>query len=224
MTLAGVFENYFMKDETQKTLKEILAEAMNLKGLSVFDLSELTGIPEYYLRAIIEEDASKLPPAPYVRGYLVKLAEVLNMDGNRLWLLYRKLFQSKISGHEDKLPQNRFAFKKIKKSGVVFIIIGIFVIIYGVFRLSHYLSAPLLEIGNPPADNFISDSPVIELRGKIDSSDKLTINREEIIVDKNGYFKKDFLLDKGINSVEFSAKRVLGKEIKITRKIIYQPE
>lgn len=208
--------------EEQKTIKEILTEAMDLRDLNFAAIADLTDIQERYVRAIIEEDVKNLPSSPYIRGYLMKICSVLNIDGSELWKIYREEYKVKTSGREDKLPQNRFAFKKMKKRNVVFAIIAVFVIIYIIFRASQFFGSSRLEINNPPTDNFLTNSPTIELRGQIDPQDKLTINNEEVAADGNGYFQKEFLLEKGINSIDFIAKRLLGKEIKITRKVIYQ--
>ena len=211
-----------MSNEENKTIKEILDEAMSVRGLNIERLSQLVDIPERYIRAIIDGNNKNLPASPYVRGYLIKIAQMLNLNGDLLWNNYKKGLVLKTSGQEDKLPQNRFAIKPLSKKNWIFIVVGIFVIIYLFFRLNYFLSVPLLEVNNPPSDNFIINAPAIDLKGRIDSGDKLTINNEEIVADSNGYFEKQFSLEPGINSIEFKVKRLLGKEVKITRKVIYQ--
>ena len=77
---------------------------------------------------------------------------------------------------------------------------------------------------NPPADGAIINNPIIKLSGKVSAGDKLIINGEEILPEENGRFEKDFSLQPGINTFEFEVKRFLGKEIKIIRQVIYQPQ
>ncbi len=211
-----------------KNLANLLNEAIALRNLNVEKLSELTDIPVYYLAALINNDFSKLPPTPYLRGYLVKIAEVLRVDVNLFLKAYKEetaLKTLKTSGVSDKLPSNRFISKNPRKKK--FFIIGtILILITGLFVLKadDFLGAPKIEIVSPIADNLIVHDSSLNLSGRIGVKDKLAINGEEIATDESGRFEKDFSLQPGINTVEFRVKRFLGKEIKIIRQVIYQHE
>ena len=69
-----------MNNNQFKTLGEIIIEALKLRNLNAGKLSELTDIPMNYLIALSNDDLTGLPSAPYVRGYLVKIADVLKID------------------------------------------------------------------------------------------------------------------------------------------------
>ncbi|MEK7149917.1 MAG: helix-turn-helix domain-containing protein, partial [Patescibacteria group bacterium] len=60
-----------MKEGEQKTIKEVVGEAIGIRGFSVERLSSLTDVPERYLKAILNEEPEQLPALPYVRGYLI---------------------------------------------------------------------------------------------------------------------------------------------------------
>ncbi|MBI3638581.1 helix-turn-helix domain-containing protein [Candidatus Wolfebacteria bacterium] len=213
-----------MTNEIQhKTLQEILIEAMEFKGLTIPKLAQLTNIPERYLFAFRDNDLKKLPPAPYIRGYLMKIAEVLNIEGGALWEIYKRQNPVKTSGINDRLPANRFVIKSMNKKFIILGIVVILVIIYGIWEGSGYIGTPSIQITNPVENNSTSNLPYIKLAGKIDPQDKLTINEEEISSLDNGRFEKEFPLQSGVNTVEFKVKRFLGKEIKIVKQIIYQP-
>ena len=213
-----------MKEENQKTIKDVLAEPLGLKGLNIEKLAQLTDIPKNYLRAILEGDNQNLPAAPYVRGYLIRIAEIIDMDGDYLWQIYKKSLDLKTSGEEDKMPSNRFVIKRFGKKKFILAVLAVFVIIYLAFQIEKFLGVPSVEINNPATDNIIVNSSAIDLRGKINPRDKLTINNEETTIDKDGYFIKQFSLEPGINTVEFKVKRLLGKEIKVVRQVIYQQQ
>lgn len=212
-----------MKDDEQiKTINGILDEALDAKGLNLEKLAQITDIPMNYLNALYRGDFKQLPPAPYARGYINRIAEVLNIDAQNVWQIYKD--NLKTSGEEDKLPANRFAFKKIKKRKFVIIGLAVIILIYLGLQGGKFLGIPSIEISNPSADNAIINNAIIDLRGKIDPQDKLTINGEDLSTDANGYFEKNFSLDPGLNMIEFKVKRLLGKEIKITRQVIYQQQ
>ena len=224
-----------MNNNQFKTLGEIIIEALKLRNLNAGKLSELTDIPMNYLIALSNDDLTGLPSAPYVRGYLVKIADVLKIDTNTLLRAYKQeisLQSLKTSGSSDKLPSNRYALNILTKktvivSGIVFVLI-IFYLIWqasgseGMF--SAFFGVPKIEIMNPPADGAIINNPIIKLSGKVSAGDKLIINGEEVLPEENGRFEKDFSLQPGINTFEFEVKRFLGKEIKIIRQVIYQPQ
>ena len=74
-----------MTNDKQKSFKEFLGEAMEIRGLTIERLSELTGISKRHLSAFIEGDFKKFPPLAYLRGYLMKISEVLRIDGEGTW-------------------------------------------------------------------------------------------------------------------------------------------
>jgi len=217
---------YSMSNEEMatKSLQEILTETIELRGLNIERLMQLTDIPKRYLLALRDGDYERLPAAPYVRGYLMKIAEALNIDGKILWEIYRDQMPMKKSGLEDRLPINRFAIKTKNKKILVFGIIILLAIIYLGWRGGEFWGTPEIDVTNPVLSNIVVDAPSIKLTGTINPSDKLTINNEEILVSETGRFEKDFPLEPGMNTIEFKVKKFLGKETSVIRQIIYQPQ
>ena len=200
---------------------------MMLKGTNVAKLSEAANITEHYLTALISHQSKNLPPPPYIRGYILRMAEVLDLDGSFLWQSYSKTLISKTSGSEDLLPFNRFALKPVSKTKIAVGIVVLFAIIYFGWRAGGFFGTPGIEITNPATDNFITKDAAITLTGKINPQDKLTINGEEITTDGKGYFEKSwdfhFSPDNITAKLEFKFKRLLGKEVVVDRQIIYRP-
>lgn len=210
-----------------KNLGELISEALHLRSLNIEKLSEVTDIPVHYLIALSNADLKRLPPAPYVRGYLAKIAQILRVDAESLLMAYKQeLFirPSKISGPLDKLPPNRYAFKASgKRKFIIIAAVLVLAVMSLIWGLSGFWGTPQIKITSPAADNLIVNDSSIKISGEASSRDKLTINNEEILVDKNGRFEKDFSLQPGINTIEFKIKRFLGKEISVVRQIVYQP-
>lgn len=197
---------------------------MSIKGLSIERLAEITDIPERFIKAIMDENISSLPSSPYIRGYLVRMAEALNLNGGELWEIYKEKLDIKTSGGKDKLPQNRFESKPFKKRNIIFIALAVVIVVFLVSKAGRLLGIPSIDINSPAIDNIIVTEPFIDLRGRVDTQDKLMINSEEVTADENGYFTKQFSLEPGLNSIEFKVKRLLGKETTVVRKVIYQQE
>jgi cytoskeletal protein RodZ len=207
-----------------KQLKDILKEQMQVKGVSFERLREQTGIAERYLTGLLDNDAKKLPPVPYIRGYIIKIAAALNLDGNEIWESYKSELLQKSSGPNDRLPINRFALKKIGSGRIIAAALGIFVLVYLALSANRFLGQTNIEIVSPALQTTISTANTINLLGKVNSNAKLLIDNEEVITDAEGNFQKLYSLEPGLNIIEFSTKKVLGQVIKITKQVIYEPK
>ena len=213
--------------EQIKNFSGFLSEVIGDKGLTVEKLAESSDIPIHYLNALLEGEFEKLPPDPYVRGYLLRVADVLGIDNKVLWQVYKKESLSgltKTSGSQDRLPVNRFAPRYVSKISIIIALLLIIGVILIVQNLGNFLGTPQIEITSPVADNFIVNSSSIRIMGQVNHRDKLLINNEEILVGDDDFFAKTFPLDEGVNTFEFRVKRFLGKEIKVVKQVIYQPQ
>ena len=211
-----------MTDNIPKNITEIFHEALEIRGLNIEKLAELTDIPKMYLTALYDADFKKLPATPYVRGYLMKIAEILKIDGEMLWQTFKNE-NITTSGANDKLPSNRFLIKPLKKRVFTFGFFAILVVIYLAWQGSNLLGSPKIEITNPAFPTIIVNEQNLTLSGETDKQNKLTINNEEIFINDDNKFEKEIFLQPGVNTIEFKIKKLLGKEVKVMRQIIYQP-
>ena len=208
--------------EPHKNLKTLLDEALELKNVNHEKLAEITGIPERYIWAIQNLDMEKLPAAPYVRGYIKKISEVLRLNHDELWELYKIEIKLKQSGAQDKLPANRFAINHVSKQTKFISLTIILLTAYLVINLNRLIGEPSLEIIYPQdLIVAVSTNPIL-VSGNMEQRDKLTINDEEIFVNTDGIFLKEYYLQPGLNTIEFKAKRLLGREKTVLRKVLYE--
>lgn len=203
------------------SLKNLLREHIELKGFTPKKISELTSIPERYIHALLEGNDAHLPPSPYVHGYITKLSAVLNFDQETMWRLYQKEAVLRSAGQYDRLPNNRFAIKSLERKWMVGGIIGIILLAYLGFNLYDILTPPRLAIIVPAEESITVNREVVIIKGAADPSYTLTINGSEVPIDKDGLFEKEYALQPGGNSIEFIAKKFLGKELRIIRTIVY---
>jgi hypothetical protein len=206
----------------EKTLRDILREHMQAKGLTVQKLRQQTGIAERYLTALIDGESERLPAAPYIRGYLVRLGTILDVSGQDLWELYKKEGVVKSSGSTDQLPYNRFALKQIRKSWLIGGIVACILIFYFILNFNRFLGRPEISILEPADETTFSALDSIMLKGNINRGDKLFINGDEITLSADGSFEYDYKLDPGLNQIEFSVKKFLGRTRTEIRQVIYE--
>lgn len=205
------------------SLKDLLREHIELKGLTPRKIADLAGIPERYIDMLLEGDAAKLPPAPYVHGYIAKLSAILNFDKETMWRLYQKESLLSRSGVNDRLPNNRFASRTITRTGTAIALVMGTIVAYGAYAAYGAFMAPALTITVPVNESSEVAQPTIMLQGMTDPAYTVKVNGSEVYVEVDGSFRKELQLQEGINRVEFTAKKFLGQETRVLRTIIYSP-
>ncbi len=209
--------------EPHSDLKSLMNEALQLRNVNHEKLSQLTGISERYILAIQNIEVEKLPPPPYVRGYIKKISEVLNLNHDEIWDLYKKELSRGTSGKYDTLPENRFAIRHLSRKQIFSAILGLFFAAYLLSNAGRLIGKPDLRITFPESPIFTTIEDRVAITGRLDQKDKLTVNGEEIFISQDGTFLKEYGLQPGLNYFEFKAVRFLGSETSQVRQILYQP-
>lgn len=214
-----------MERETEpRSFSAIIIDAVRARGLTIEKLAAATGISERFLSGLLDESFQSLPPAPYTRGYLLKIAEVLGLDGGELWKEYVRDEEGlRRSGRRDLLPQNRFLTPRwLSKRAVVAAVLFLALVGYLAARLPTITGTPSLSIAVPSDATMEVVIPSLTLRGSIDPADELLVNGERIRQDGEGKFEKVVELTPGFNTFEFTVKRFLGKERTEIRQVYYR--
>ncbi|MDP1689226.1 MAG: helix-turn-helix domain-containing protein [bacterium] len=206
-----------------KDFKTLFNELLHNYGMGLSKLAEITAIPERYLEAMRAGNETALPPEPYVRGYLVKIIALTGGNLDEIMAAYKREGIKKTSGPADRLPSNRFSLHKISKGKVFLAIVILLLIVYSIIRFNIILGNPKLILNIPEESQVYTTISTILLKGEINPGDKLTINGENIVIESNGSFATTWPLTQGVNNLEIRAKRFLGKEEVVTRRVIYTP-
>ena len=209
----------------EKKLSDILKEHTDARSMNNAKLAEASGVPERYIAALSGGEFASLPPAPYVRGYLFKIAAVLETPGNELWQYYKKEVAPQSSGALDRLPSNRFSIQPLSKKWAMVAVAAAGLGTYLVLQLPSILGTPSLHLTNYGDEKtYTIATSLIVLSGSVKPGDKITLNNESVYADGQGSFEKEILLQKGLNTVEIKVNRFLGREKKVTRQFDYQPK
>lgn len=208
-----------------KSFKEILVEAIESHGANLSKLAESSRVPERYLELLIREEFDKLPAAPYLHGYIHRLAVTLELDSDLLWEIFKKEYRLKTSGGDDRLPANRFAIQTVNNTKLLIIgLLAIIVVAYLIIRWSALFGRPALAILDPVNETTIASVTTYTIRGSTGPDIKVSINNDLLDVSSDGTFSKDVLLQSGINTFEIKAKKLLGREVSVIRQIILQSD
>lgn len=214
-----------MDTETNSNLSSILIGAMRAKSLTTEKLSQQTGISERFITPLLEEDLNKMPALPYAHGYVLKIAEVLDLDGEEIWETYfrdNELLRS--SGSKDRLPENRFALSWLNKKVLLLAIIILAVASYFVIRIFFIFDISReIKIEGLGDNVIVVSEPVFIIKGKINPDFGLTIDQSRIYPDTSGSFEEVIKLNPGLNTVTIILEGLLGREEKIIKQILYEP-
>jgi cytoskeletal protein RodZ len=210
-----------MEENTRK-LSSVLAEAMQAKNMSVEKLATLSNVSERFLEPLLTDRYTKLPASPYLRGYIFKIASILNLDGEKIWETYfRESDLVRRSGGGDSLPKNRFEKIRIDRKYIVGALLALLALIYVVWRIQAYFSPPPLSLPEL-SDNMIVAESSFTIKGNIDPKHQLSLNGEQIYPDESGNFEKTIELQPGFNALSFKIKKFLGNEYTIEKQIFWK--
>ncbi len=204
-----------------KTIGVLIRDAMRAKNLSLEKLGQQTGISERFLNSLVEDDMGQMPSAPYVRGYLMRIGEVLAIEGESLWKEYMKQNAAlPRSGKHDAPPHNRFLIKQLNAKTIAIAAVVLAIAAVAFFRSSAFIGKPTLTLESFD-DSLTVATSTYSIRGAIDPENQLTINEEAVYPGEDGVFEKQVPLSPGFNTFRFSVKGLLGKELQIVKQIYY---
>lgn len=203
-------------------------EERKRKGLNLEEVSRATKIREDFLRAIEKGDFRALPSSAYAYGFVRNYAKFLGLPVEKSLALYRREFDEK--KQIEVLPRglaNPNEYKRTKfKVGKSVIIIGVVFALVGLFLLFQYRGAifnPPLSIDSPK-ENESFKTLNIEVSGKTDPDATLTVENEQITLDRNGNFSKSITVFPGNTTITFTAQNRFGRTSVIERDIIVKPD
>ncbi len=207
--------------ETEETTLELfLRDRIKEKGISLKKLSDLSGVSINYIESMLRGDFENVPSMPYFRGYLIRLGEVLNFDGEAWWTKIKKEEGVRKSGPADSLPRNRFARKSPVKIIAISSAALILLIVFG-FSLPHIVGQPSVSILTPQGNPYITSSDSVVIQGAAKNADSVYVNNDEAPIGSDGSWQKTVLLQGGMNTFDISAKKFLGGTANVIEQIMY---
>lgn len=198
------------------------AEKLRDRNFTLEKLAEASGISERNLESLLKGDYKNLPAAPYLRGYFIEIGKILDFDGEEIFKKWKEEAQSevKMSGPQDRLPQNRFSRRPIAKY-FWFGLLGVLILSYLVLQLPRLLGLPEIAVNNPREPRIFYGEEKILISGTVANANEIYINKERVEI-KDGLWEKEVVLFDGLNAIEITAKKFLGGEAKAVREIIYE--
>lgn len=199
-------------------------------GLSLDKLSELSKISKGHLMHLEREEFEKLPPPVYARGIITKCSQILNCDANNLLRLYGRQASPPLLDKEKVRPAYRSGRGEVVSRLYItpqrlrFVGVSLFLFAIGIYlfiKFIPFLFSPEILLEKPATENIVVNFPQIEVAGFVSNSSSLTLNNEELYIEKNGKFNKTVDLTEGINRLVFEAESLFGRKAEVVRKVVY---
>jgi hypothetical protein len=214
-----MLRGFTTKKVNSYTLGEQLKKIRSEARLALQDVSRETKIPVKYLTMIEDGQYGKLPPDVYVKGFLKSYAIFLGVDSQKLINLYLrdKDIKQNMEG-ESKDVHSAFKLAKMPRFTVtpkmVTVILALVIAIGGSYYLykeiGRFAALPRLVVTNPIGDTSVAGNS-ISISGYTDQDAKLSINDQPVMVNDNGEFQENILLQEGVNKINISSVNRFGK-------------
>jgi transcriptional regulator with XRE-family HTH domain len=208
-------------DTEDTTLEIFLRDRMKERGVSLKKLSDVTGISIGHIENMLRGDFARIPPTPYFRGYLIRIGEVLDFDGEAWWARIKKGDEVRESGPTDALPKNRFAFESPARVITISVAVLALLIVTS-FTLPHIFGKPVIVVTSPRDYSYAASDSVV-IQGTVTNADSLYVDGDEATIASDGSWQKNVLLQGGVNPFDISAKKFLGGTTNVMEHIMYNP-
>ena len=189
-------------------------------GISLKTLSKKTKIPLKNLKNLEEGSKDLLPDILYAKNIIKKYLEFFNIDPTP-YLKKIELVRIEKKDPKKALKIRRLiVVPRIIKAVIIVITVMAF-LLYLTFDISKIFKAPDIKILYP-ADGEIVNSSILEVRGITGKGVTITLNNQEVILDKNGNFNMEVNLQKGLNLIKITGIKRYSKKNTIWRNVILE--
>lgn len=207
-----------------RTVGQILREEREKKFYTLDEIERATKIRKELLEALEAGHYSKLPPPTFVQGFIKNYGKFLGLNSDKLLAVFRREFlESKhppriLESFANPLDKKRFKLTPARVLGGAVLAFIIIFFVYLWFEYRFLVGGPFLEVSQP-INQTGTNSPLIQVIGKTEPDVKVSINDQEIEVDRAGNFFQEVKLSDNLNTLVISAISKTGKVTKIERTV-----
>lgn len=207
-----------------RTVGQILKEAREAKLYSLEEIEKNTKIRIELLKALEADDYSKLPPETFVQGFIKNYGKFLSLDAAKLLAVFRRDYEARkhppqiLESFLNPLKENKFYLSPSRVLSFVVVTIVIMFFAYLWVEYRQFVGAPNLEVFSPN-DQQTVEIPNILVEGKTDPEGKVTVNNQEIGLDKDGHFKEEIKLLTSTNKIVIVSTSKFGQSSRVERTV-----
>lgn len=207
-----------------RTIGEILKKIRSEKRLTLEEIEKQLRIRKKFLIALEENDWSKLPSLPYIKGFLKNYSSFLGLKSDEMLAIFRRQFhQQEKAGLLPKgltNPLDEPIIRFTPQLTSIILSISFLVVFFGYLFLQYlsFVNPPELSIESPKEGEIIT-SEKVTVKGKSDRDAVISVNNQKIALSENGEFTTTLTLSPGVNTINIESASKQGKKRTITRTI-----
>lgn len=207
-----------------RTVGQILKETRITQHYTLEDIEKHTKIRKELLEALEADDYSKLPPPTFIQGFIKNYGRLLGLDTLKLLAIWRRGFEeSKHPPHvmesfSNPINRNKLRITPRRVVGGVLVLIVLVFFGYLWIEYRQFVGAPSLMVDSPK-DGQTVETPDVLVEGQTEPEVKVSVNNQDIGVDKSGHFQEDIKLSSNTNQVVVVATSKFGQSAKIERTV-----
>lgn len=95
---------------------------------------------------------------------------------------------------------------------IVAAVVILIIVIYAIWRSLNYARGPAITVTSP-TNGSSADSETVEIIGRVERANNLTMNGQSISVDQQGNFDQTVIIFPGTNKITFEASDQFGRSI-----------
>lgn len=197
------------------TIGGYLKKARLFNRMDYRGLEKLTKIKASFIKNIEDERWDKLPEYPVVSGFVKNIASYLGLDTKKTLAIFRRDYPPKFIRLNPKPDVDKKFILSPKIAfavGSALILTSIFVYLF--FQYRNFVNPPSLEIYSPTSDQLVKEELAV-VEGITDKDATVLVNQQPAIVDENGKFSEEIILDTSTTEIVVSAKSRAGKETEV---------
>lgn len=207
-----------------RTVGQILREHRENKLITIEEVEKHTRIRKELIQALERDDYDRLPPPTFVQGFIKNYGKFLNLDTQKLLAVFRRDFESKkhppvvMQSFSKPIKERKLRITPSRVIGVAIalIIIGFFSWLWLEYR--QYVGAPKLVLTSPQDQQSV-DIPTVIVEGSTEPEVKVTVNDQEVGVDRFGHFREEIKLSSSVNDIVVTATSRFGQSARTERKV-----
>lgn len=196
-------------------------QARRQKQFTFEDVEDQTKIKAEFVEAIEKTKWDALPDYPVVAGFVKNLSSYYGLDRNKMIALLRRDYPPKAIASVNPKPdlqEKRFVWKP--KFTFILGVLAIVFAIGGYLTYQYYLftQPPKLEVLIPNEGQLVYQ-PNLVVTGKTSGDATIVVNNQPALVDSEGNFRAEIIVNESTSQIEIKASSRNGKEAVVTRNI-----
>jgi len=204
------------------TIGNIISKARQEKNISVLSLSQKTKIKEEFIKNLENEKWDQLPDYAVICGFVKNISDELSLNREQTMAFLRRDYppslKSKSVAPKPDLEKENFRIGP----KFVFVVLSLLILLifgsYLFYQYKKFTKSPFLEVNNIK-DNMEIKAGNFTVVGITDKNATILVNNQPALIDENGNFATEILINEETDKIEVISKKRNGSQTVVSKNI-----